>query len=507
LPGIALAPGREAPASATEQGDCQMFETFARWRRLIFGFIYMKFFFKFRRFAVLAAVLMLAGIKAEAQGLVLSVTNSASSIQTSNFLTYTINVTNFLGDLSDAMVTNTLPASVQFVDADPSFGGDFTNFGSVVVFDIGEFDLDGVAQMSLTVQPTAAGFITNMVVLYTIDVTNTAATNVVTQVTNNVIQADLGVAITVPTTAVVVNDLMAYGVSVTNAGPNDAPDVVFTNTLPPGVILKGVSPTNQTFTTVASNLIFNLGTLTSGTNKTFQFSIQPTNAGALNFFVAVGAAGILDTNTANNSVSNSIPVINYLPGQLLAFTNSAQIVNFQNGLLEQFITLTNIGTNGVAAARVVVTGLTNRLFNASGTNNGNPFVTDAATLGINQSVNLLLQYFPRNLFPFTNGQLQAFAVPVPDLTPPPASSTSTNLNITRIVRLSNGNMLVEFPSITNRTYTVVYSDNVSFFNAMIAPPAIVAPANEIQWIDYGPPTTTSAPTNSAARFYRVFLNP
>jgi hypothetical protein len=54
---------------------------------------------------------------------------------------------------------------------------------------------------------------------------------------------------------------------------------------------------------------------------------------------------------------------------------------------------------------------------------------------------------------------------------------------------------------------VVYSDNVLFSNAMMAPPSIAAPANEVQWIDYGPPTTVSAPTNASARFYRVFLNP
>jgi hypothetical protein len=84
---------------------------------------------------------------------------------------------------------------------------------------------------------------------------------------------------------------------------------------------------------------------------------------------------------------------------------------------------------------------------------------------------------------------------------------STNINVTRIVRMSNGNMLIEWPAITNRTYTVVYSDNVLFSNAMMAPPSIVAPANEVQWIDYGPPTTTSAPTNAPVRFYRVFLNP
>src|SRR5208282_4652333 len=101
-----------------------------------------------------------------------------------------------------------------------------------------------------------------------------------------------------------------------------------------------------------------------------------------------------------------------------------------------------------------------------------------------------------------------FALPsVPDWTPPAATLTSTNLNFNRIVRLSNGSMLVEWFAIPNRTYTVVYSDNVLFSNAMIAPPSIAAPANEVQWIDYGPPTTVSAPTNASARFYRVFQNP
>jgi hypothetical protein len=210
---------------------------------------------------------------------------------------------------------------------------------------------------------------------------------------------------------------------------------------------------------------------------------------------------------ANNSASANITVITYLPGTLLAVTNSAQIVNHQNGLIEQSILLSNVGTNSIAAARVVVAGLTNRLFNAVGTNSGSPFVIYGAPLATNQSVTLRLQYFPRNPFPFTNGQLNAFAVPVPNWTPPAITTTSTNLNITRLVTLTNGDTLIEWPAITNRNYTVVYSDNILFSNAMIAPPAIVAPANEVQWIDYGPPTTVSAPTNASARFYRVFLNP
>jgi len=447
---------------------------------------------------------------AQGQGFGLSVSNSASSILVSNSVTYTINVTNLTGLLlADTRVTNSLPASVQFVSATATLGS-YTNFGSVVVFDLKSFFYGEPALLTLTVQPTAIGFITNTVTVTSINATNTASTNVVIQVTNIVIQADLGVAIAGPVQAVITNDWMTYGVTATNSGPDDAPNVVLTNTLPPGVVLLGVSPTNQSYTVASSNLIFNLGTLTNGGYANLQFTVQPTNAGVLTLFASLGAAGVLDPNPTNNLASTNISVISYL-GLLMAVTNSTQTVNPQNGLEEQSILLsnTNIGSIDVPAARVVVTGLTtNRLlFNAVGTNNGAPFVYYSAGLAAGQSATLLLQYAPRGSFPFTNAQLHAFAVPLPDWTPPVAASVSTNLNITFIVGLTNGNMLIEWPAITNRTYTVVYSDNVLFSNAMMAPPSIVAPANEVQWIDYGPPATVSAPPNTPVRFYRVFLNP
>jgi uncharacterized repeat protein (TIGR01451 family) len=469
----------------------------------------MKFFFHLRIAALLAAAVIFGGARAEAQSFVgLSVTASTNSIAVSNSVIYTINVTNLTGLLlTDALVTNSFSVPVQFLSATESQGSAPTTNSNTAVFDLGAFAAGGIGQLTLTVQPTTPGFITNSVTVTFIPGTNTASTNIVIQATNIITLADLGVAVIVPAQSVVTNDVTTYGVNVTNLGPSVVANVMLTNTLPPGAILISVLPTNQTYSVASSNLIFNLGTLTNGGYANLQFTIQPTNAGALNFSASVGAADILDTNTANNSASNNITIISYLAGTLLAVTNSAQIVNHQNGLIEQSILLSNVGTNSVPAARLVVTGLTNRLFNAVGTNNGSPFVIYGASLATNQSMTLLLQYFPRNSFPFTNGQLNAFAVPVPNWTPPAATSTSTNLNITRLVTLTNGDTLIEWPAITNRTYTVVYSDNILFSNAMIAPPAIVAPANEVQWIDYGPPTTVSAPTNASARFYRVFLNP
>ena len=316
-------------------------------------------------------------------------------------------------------MSNTLPASVQFVSATPSLGGVYNVYGNSVVFDIGAFAVDTIAQMTLTVEPTAVGFITNMVVVSSINVTNTAGTNVVTQVTNIVIQADLGVAIAVPKTAIITNDLMVYGVNVTNLGPNAAPGVMLTNTLPPGVVLKGVLPTKPGYTVVSSNLIFNLGTLSSGAFTNFQFTIQPTNVGTLNFSASVGAPGVFDPNTANNTASNSIAITNYLAGTLTASITSTQVYNPQNGLVEQSIMVSNAGPASVPSARVLVAGLTSQLlYNNVGTNGVNPFVVYISSLNPNQTVSLLLQFFATNYFTLTNSQLQAFGVPMPNLSPP-----------------------------------------------------------------------------------------
>ncbi len=460
----------------------------------------------------MAVVLLLAAcLRADAQLYFgLSLSSTATNIQVSNSVTITINLTNVSQiPMVDVLVTNILPSSVQILSTTTDYSGSSAVVnGGVVVFLIPNFNFPGIAQMTVSAKPTVAGLITNLVTAYsqTFSYTN-ASTNLVIQVTNPIVpSADLGVAITGPPQTVITNDITTYGIIATNLGPGSAPNIFLTNTLPAGVLFLGVSPANLSYTLAGSNMVFNLGTLANGSSTNLQIAIEPTNPGSMTLSASIFSASVLDTNTANNFASTNIPVIAYLPGTLLAVTNSGQTINLQNGLEEQSILLTNAGTNDVPAARIVVTGLTKQLFNAVGTNNGAPFVYYSTALPAGQSVNMLLQYAPRGAFTFTNGQLNAFAVPTPNWTPPSISAVSTNINITYIARLTNGNVLIEWPSVANRAYTVVYSDNVLFSNAMIAPPSIVAPANEVQWIDYGPPTTVSAPTNSSARFYRVFQN-
>ena len=467
----------------------------------------MKFFLRVYRLAILLAGLMLfTRPQAQAQTLQMTVTTDASALLVSNNLTYNFNLTNLTGlPLINTLVTNILPTSVQIVGYTASQGV-ASNYSGVIQFYLGTFDKGSIAQLSLTVQPTNAGPLTNFVRLTTLTLTNTVLTNVVVQVTNAPLpSADFAVGITGPPQVVITNDWITYRVSVTNAGPSAA---VFnlTNTLPAGVGLLGISPTNLSPSIFASNILFTLGPLAAGGFTNLQFTVQPTNAGILNFSAAVGGVGVLDANLTNNYTATNLLVTNYFAGTLVAVTNSGQTVNPQNGLTEQSVWITNPGPAAVSAVRLVVTGITNQLFNAVGTNNGNPFVYFSAPLAAGQSAGLLLQYLPRIIFPFTNGQLHAFPVPLPNWTPPPATTVRTNINLSRIVKLASGNLLLEFPATNGATYTVVYSDNVLFSNAQIAPPAILAPANRVQWIDYGPPTTRTAPTN-AARFYRVFQNP
>lgn len=451
---------------------------------------------------------LLVGPRASAQGFGLTATTSTNQVIVSNSVSYTINLTNSTGFLlTNVFVTNTFSAVANLTSATNSQGSNSVISASLV-FSLGTMTNGSSALMALTIQPTTPGYITNTIVVADTEVTNTATTNLTTQVLSA--QADLQVTLAGPVQVVITNDWMTYQIMVTNAGPGAVPNVVLTNTLPPGVLVKTVSPSNQLATVTSSNLIFSLGTMANGGSASFQLTVQPTlSATNAPFSASVSAPDLLDTNLANNVASTNIPVLGYLAGTLMAVTNSGQAINWQNGLTEQSILLSNTGTNEVAAVRVVVTGLTNQLFNAVGTNSGSPFVYFSAPLATNQSVRLLLQYFPRTAqpFPFTNAQLHAYAVPLPNWTPPKAVSTSTNLNLSRIVKMSNGNMLIEFPSTLGSNYTVVYSDNVLFSNAQIAPPSVAAPANRTQWIDYGPPTTTNAPNNASARFYRVFQNP
>jgi uncharacterized repeat protein (TIGR01451 family) len=418
---------------------------------------------KFWPTVLLGLGLMLASARTEAQESAFLITSSTNVIGVSNTLTYTINLTNEVA--SFVYLTNTFPSTAQLLGATitPGLGTASTNangFSFVVPLNT-SFP---VSVMTETVEPTQVGLFTNTITVAFGGVTN-FSTNLITLVTTNTVilpQADLAVAMTGPSSAVFTNDWMTYGVSVTNLGPSAASNVMLTNTLPPGVGFINFSPSNlvHSFSIQGSNVIFNLGTLASGAFTNLQLTVQPTNAGTGTFLSVVNSTKVTDPNPTNNSASTNIPIGTFIYGQLIATNSSAMNYDPQIGLMTNTIRLTNIGTNAVAGARVIVSGLTNWLYNAIGTNSGNPYVVYNAQLNPNQAVDLLLEIFVPTRLPITVTNYTAvitYTLTLSNNIPPELPVIPTN-TVNELTLLTVTNTAIELnPNATTLGYGLVNS--------------------------------------------------
>ena len=437
-------------------------------------------------------------------GFGLSVTSTPSSVFLRRPLTYTITVTSPLGfPQAPLYVTNQFSADVSYVSSTNSALGSVLTNANTTIFVIPTLPDTQVVLLSLVVLPQAYGILTN-----TVTVSSLLTSNATTQVTTPVIagQSDLGVSLTVPAQEIYANDRVSYTLTVTNLGPDSAPGVVVSNALPADVLLTSVTPSSPSVTFSNQTLVWNLGTLASQGGSNLLVRVQPSSAGTAQLRANVSAANVIDSNPTNDSAGADLIVSPLISGTLqVTNLSSAMTFNPQTALMEQTVRLVNVSTNPVASARVAVSGLTNRLFNAVGTNNGAPFVVHRAALAPGASVDLLLNYLVPNRLPIqvTDSQLHAYEISAfnPDLPP------GTPIGITQTIWLPNGSLLIEFPTSLGRTYSVVYSDDANFTTARPAQPSVLATADRTQWIDYGPPQTLSRPTNSTARFYRVIQNP
>ena len=458
----------------------------------------------------LLALLLLLGIFActpvSAQIFGLSVTNTTgtNAVSVGSPITFVINLTNQSGTVLNAFVTNTFvgPAAPQFVGATSvPVVTTFTNATSVE-FDLLQMANGNVAQLTVTVSPTASGSFTNSVIVTSPIGTNFSATNIVIQVAPP--NADLAVSLTPPASPILVNDLITYRVAVTNLGTNAVANVVLTNSDFSSMVLRSLSPTNA-FSRTNGQIYFNIGTLAGLGGKSFVITAQPTNAGPLVLAAAVTATNTAEVNATNNIAITNLTVEPLVTSNLVAANLTNMTFNPQTGLMEQVVRLSNVGATPVASARVLIKGLTNRLYNAVGTNSGNPYVVYGAALNPGGSVDLKMEYFYPLRIPFDVPNSNYIAAETSAV-----NLSVTGINVTNITKKAitpSGGFLIEFQAIVNRTYTIYYSSDLTFTNAFMAQPPITATADRVQWIDDGPPKTISPPSNVPARYYRVQLNP
>jgi hypothetical protein len=322
---------------------------------------------------------------------------------------------------------------------------------------------------------------------------------------------DLGVAYYGPYIEPITNDWIHTTVSITNYGPYTVTNVQLTVVFPSCQFVD-VTPTGGSVNPSSHYLAYSFTSLTNGEVRNLFVRVQPTNTGSITLAANIVAVGNSDPNAVNDSSYAPITVRTYLSGSVVASIASAQFNDPQVGLEEQWIQVSNAGPSIVQSARIVVTGLTNFLWNYSGTNNGNPFVIYPLKLNPREVGSFLLQFYPnRTAFPFSNSQMHAFETVMPALTPPgnarapiPVGSMVTESASAKLP----GATLITWACPTNQSYAILYSDNPEFANALISPALAPATgANVLFWVDYGPPATISFPTNTSPRYYRVYQFP
>lgn len=451
----------------------------------------------FRSLRILSGVMMAATLFSRdciGQDFDVRVTAPAS-VNVGSTIAYTIIVSNRTANpFSGVSVNNSFPTSLQFVSASPTPSA--TNSG-MVTFVI-DLQPNAGLQLNLTLRTTQAETVVN-----TVTVSggggSPASASATTSVNAVSGQSDLSVSVPArPPGDVFVDDWVPFSITVANNGMTVS-GVFLTNTWLGSAIVRGHRPSSGV-TISNGRVIFNLGTLEGNQSTNVQLVLQPTAGTNFTLIARVNSAGIADTNLVNNSRSNSVLLLTPVLGQLEADFNSPQVFNAQNALMEQLIIVTNTSASNATSARLVLSEINYKVVNAVGTNGPrSPYVVHAASLGPGEAVELLLEYFiptrQEGVYPF----LTAYSAGTINLTGAPTNGMA--ISITNKLRaafgvMTNTNSVIEFPAMRGATYQIVYMTNATGPPLKAIPP-IVAHANRVQWIDYGPPKTLSRPTFGA----------
>jgi len=182
-------------------------------------------------------------------------------------------------------------------------------------------------------------------------------------------------------------------------------------------------------------------------------------------------------------------------------------LNRQTGLYEHRITVTNSGQRAIGGFVLSVTDLPEEavVYNASASPSlGIWQVIHALPVAAGAVVELVLEYhiIGRNPY-FTPTITVEHSLPVETLAAPIADGEG--FQIDRITVLADGRFLLEFPSVPNTCYQIQYSsDNRTWHNSLSR---LRAGGTRVQWIDMGAPRTSSTPSLSGKRFYRVVEKP
>jgi hypothetical protein len=173
-------------------------------------------------------------------------------------------------------------------------------------------------------------------------------------------------------------------------------------------------------------------------------------------------------------------------------------LDLQTGLFKQKVTVTNTSSVDLPAFRVVVNALPDgvSLHNAKGRMNGVPYVLVNQVLAAGERIELAMEFLQLDA---SGGFEPEFEVELLDTIEEGSAGDGVVVEDCRV--LPTGDLLLEFTSVIGGVYRIQYRDEGEPWKDVL--PEVVAGGTRQQWIDNGPPKTSSHPRECRSRLYRV----
>ena len=428
-------------------------------------------------------------------------------------LEYMVTVTN-LGPsfASDVSLRNNfdLPPGVSLGEAEPLAGTTTESTGESVTWTVGDLPVGSTSlvRLRLTVGPsTEAGVdvITNLA-----SVISVAQTDVNPQ--NNSIEssasvereADIAIEVVESRDPVLAGyseggtpGNLSHVITASNNGPSDASNLAIQleSASPPGTTIVGFGPDGAPLPPVWS-----IANLPTGDAISFAilYDVSSSVPAGIDTIATSGELLSFDgriITTEDDFDREATSVVS--PGSV-AIQEGDITLDLQTALFKQTITVTNNNLLEIPAFRLLIDGLPGdvTVHNSQGVPEGTAFLLYNQPIAAGESIDLVVEYFQVTA---SGGFQPEFQVELVD--PVEVLFSTPGIELNRVGSLPNGDKLLEFISEVGAVYTIQYSrDGKTWVNVV---PDVTAGANVTQWVDNGPPKTSSHPNTAGTRFYRV----